>query len=177
MSLCVWWIGIAHEPGGRPATIIAVQTEPVTIPGLPAPVTIQLNQWTGKRRLLVDDAEIPTTRRGGFEFVSADGQRIPGRIKTMQVWQAYPEIEFGGSTYKTGPEAPVWLKFVAGLPVLLVVAGLLGAVIGVSAVLANFAVIRSGAGKGTVIATSIGSALLALAIYLTLAYVILEALD
>ena len=157
----------------------------MTIPGLPAPVTIQLNQWTGKRRLLVGETEIPMTRRGKFEFVTREGQRIPGQMGRAAFLQAYPEVEFGGVTYKTGVEAPIWLKAVTMLPMLLIAAGILdgvvaatlGAVIGVAAMMTNIAVIRSGAGKATVIATSIGTFIVAVLAYIIVAGVILLVLD
>jgi len=135
-----------------------MQSAPLAIPGLPGPVIVDVNEWTGKRRLFVGGHEVPTTR-GRFQFPAPDGQLIPGRIKPMRIWETHPKLEFGNVTHATGPEAPTWMKVLACLPILLIGGGALGAVLGVLAIVANLTVIRSGAPRAAVVAISLGTLL------------------
>jgi len=152
-----------------------MQTEPLAIPGLPGAVAVRANEWTGKRRLFVGDTEVPT-QRGKFEIAGPDGRLVQGRIKPMRFWDAYPKVEFGGVTHSTGPETPTGLKVVACLPVLLFAGAALGILCGFAAILVNFAVIRSGASKVAVVATSVGTLLAGALIYLAVAGLISGAL-
>ena len=152
-----------------------MQTAPLAIPGLPGPVTVDVNEWTGRRRLFVGSHEVPT-KRGRFEFPAPNGQLIPGRIKPMRIWETYPKLEFGDVIHATGPEAPTWMKVLACLPILLVVGGALGAVLGVLAIVANLTVIRSSAPKAAVVATSIGTLLAGAAILVIVSLVVTGAL-
>src|SRR5215475_3067120 len=105
-----------------------MQSQPLAIPGVSGPVTVQVNPWSGKRRLFVGGAEIPT-KRGKFELPGPDGQPLPGRIDMMW-WDVYPKLEIGGTKYPTGPEVPTGVKVVALLPFVLVVGGFFGAIFG-----------------------------------------------
>ena len=153
----------------------AMQTEPLAIPGLSGAVTVHVNEWTGKRRLFVGGTEVPT-QRGKFELAGPDGRLTQGRIKPLKFWQTYPKVEFGGVTHSTGPDTPTGLTVVACLPVLLFAGAALGVLLGFAAILINFAVIRSGASKVAVVATSIGTLLAGALIYLVVAGLISGAL-
>jgi hypothetical protein len=117
-----------------------VQTKPLAIPGVP-------------------------TKRGKFEFPGPDGRPVTGRIKPMRFWDVYPRLEVGGVTHPTGTEAPLGLKIVACLPMLLFAGAALGVLCGLVAIFINFAVIRSGASKVVVVATSIGTLLAGALVY------------
>ncbi|MBX7432691.1 hypothetical protein JDV09_11330 [Mycobacterium sp. Y57] len=143
-------------------------TAPMQIPGITGAVMVNVNAWTGKRKLFVDGAEVPTTR-GSFEFTGAFGQPVSGQIKRLMPWEVYPRVAIGDVIHRTGEEPPVWLKVVAGLPILLAAGGLLGLLIGFLGVIANFEVIRTGAARGAVVAISIGTLLVCAVVLLIVA--------
>ncbi|MDY6997870.1 MAG: hypothetical protein SW019_14815 [Actinomycetota bacterium] len=149
-----------------------MRTEPLTIPGVAGSLTVETSVWSGRRRLFVDDAEVPT-RFGRFELAGTDGRPRPGQIKPLRFWDTYPRIEVDGALHRTGPEAPGYLKAVAFLPVLLVfIGGVLGALLGFAGVIINFAAIRSRASRTVVIVTSLGTLLLGVVVLFAVAGVV-----
>ncbi|MET0698803.1 MAG: hypothetical protein ABWY93_03980, partial [Mycobacterium sp.] len=92
-----------------------MQTDSLTIPGIPGPVTAQVNAWTGGCRLFIGGEKVPTTRRGRFEIAGPQGP-VQGRLLTPYT-DAFPKVEVGGVVYPTGPATPIGLRILALLPV------------------------------------------------------------
>ncbi|MET0698614.1 MAG: hypothetical protein ABWY93_03025, partial [Mycobacterium sp.] len=99
---------------------------------------------------------------------------VQGRLLTPYT-DAFPKVEVGGVVYPTGPATPIGLRILALLPVVLFVGGALGIVLAGFAIIANFAVIRSGASKVAVMATCVGTAVAGAGLYLAIAALITAA--
>lgn len=145
-----------------------MQTAPIAVAGVPGAVTVDVNAWTGKRRLFINGAEVPT-KRGRFDFPGPNGTPIQGVIKPMKFWETYPKVEVNGVAYATGQEAPTGLKVLALLPAVLFAGGAIGVLCGFAAILVNFVVLRSGASKGAVAAACVGTLVIGALVLLVVA--------
>ena len=149
-----------------------MRTAPFTIPEIGYPLQVDVNVWTGRRRLFAGAHEVPTNF-GRFEVEGASGQRVTGSIRPLRIWQTHPRIAVDGTVHRTGPEAPASLKALAFLPLLLLfLGGLPGASLGVAGVLVNFVVIRSTGSRWIAVATCLGTLLLGAVVLFAIAGVV-----
>lgn len=149
-----------------------MRTAPFTIPEVGYPLQVDVNVWTGRRRLFAGAHEVPTYF-GRFELVGGSGRRVAGLIRPLRIWQTHPRIEVDGTVHRTGPEAPAPMKALAFLPLLLLfIGGLPGASLGVAGVLVNFVVIRSTGSRRVAVATCIGTLLLGAVVLFAIAGIV-----
>ena len=149
-----------------------MRTEPLIIPELGYPIQVETNVWTGRRRLFAGDTEVPTDF-GRFTLADARGQSVSGQILRLRIWHTNPRVKVGDTIYRTGPEAPLALKVLAYLPVLLVfIGGLPGASLGVAGALVNLLVMRYTTSTKVIVATCIGTLLLGAVVLFAIAGVV-----
>jgi hypothetical protein len=118
--------------------------QPIAIPGVVSPVSVNSNVWTGKQTVMVGDRPAASTGKRVYAFPTTDGGTVEGTVSRTSLINPFPTLEVGGVKHATGPELPVALRVLMVVPILLVaLGGLVGAVIAIGAVLINFNVARS----------------------------------
>lgn len=117
-------------------------TQPVAIPGLAGPVVVNMNSFTGKHAVTVGGHSVTSTGRRTYALPAADGRTVEGKVHSSFL-DPYPSIEIGGVRHRTGPAVPVGLRVLALLPIVLLIGGLLGGLIGAVAIVSNLAILRT----------------------------------
>lgn len=118
-------------------------TDPIVIDGLAGPVVVTTNMMSGKSTVTVGGIPAQGTGRGRFQLPTADGGAVEAKVHAAKMIDPYPVIEINGTKHRTGPASPVWMTVLSLLPIVLLVGGALGAVIGVVAVFSNLAIART----------------------------------
>lgn len=144
-------------------------TEPLVIDGLAGSVVVNTNMFSGKSTVTVGGVPAQSTGRSLFELPTADGGTVSAKVRGAKMFDPYPVIEINGSKHRTGPASPLWMTVVSLLPVVLVVGGAVGAIIGVLAVFSNLAVARSGLSTIVKLFLMIGILVVAVLAYLVFA--------
>jgi hypothetical protein len=119
-----------------------MRTEPVNIAGLAGPVVVTVNAVTGKHSVTVGGRPATGgTRRGDYGLPTTDGRTVAAKVRSSLL-DPYPTIEIAGVKYRTGPSVPVALRVLALLPLVLVLGGLIGGVIGALGIATNLGIAR-----------------------------------
>jgi hypothetical protein len=113
---------------------------PIVIERIAGPVTVRLPAF-GAPVVEVDGTRI-AGRRGFYDLPATNGQTIEARVRPGFM-EPFPRLEVLGVSHRTGPETPITLRLAAILPAMLFAFGLLGALVGVVAIVTNWALLRS----------------------------------
>jgi len=113
-----------------------MRSGPVPIPGVAGQVMVDSNFWTGRQVVTVDGVPMSSGGRKRFTLPAADGSTVEARVRSSLV-NPFPTVEIAGVKHPTGPELPAVLKVLIVLPLMLVVGGLVGGLIGAMGMLAN----------------------------------------
>lgn len=119
-----------------------MRTEPVTIRGLAGPVVVTMNTFTGRSSVTVNGAPVQGGRRGGYDLPTANGGTVPAKVRA-NLLDPYPIIEVGGVKHRTGPQVPAALRVLTLLPLILVLGGAIGGLLGGVGAVTNLAVART----------------------------------
>lgn len=119
-----------------------MRTSELDITGVAGRVTLDVGVWRGIA-VLVSGAQIPRQGRNVFALPGVDGTPRAARLQ-RKFFEAYPRIVVDGVVYPTGPATPKVLAVLVCLPFLLVgVGGLIGGLLGATAVALNAAIART----------------------------------
>ena len=113
-----------------------MRSGPVPIPNVAGLVMVDSNFWSGKQVVTVDGVPMPSGGRKRFTLPAADGSTVEARVSSSLV-NPFPKVEIAGVKHPTGPELPAVLKVMIVLPLMLIVGGLVGGLIGAMGMLAN----------------------------------------
>lgn len=149
-----------------------VQTPGLSLDRVAGPVTVRTGFWSGRSTVTVAGQPVPRGDGGTFHLPTVDGATVPARVRTA-LFQTYPDLVVDGVRHRTGPATPPWLRILAVLPLLLlIVGGLLGGVVAVAGVLANFALLRREGGNGARAAAMTGVAVGCVITWIVLATIV-----
>jgi hypothetical protein len=152
-----------------------MSNQPIIVPGIASPVSVNWNVWTGRQTVMVGDRPAATTGKRTYALPTAEGGTVEGKVGRSSIINPFPALEVGGVKHSTGPEIPVPLRVLMVTPVLLVaLGGLVGAVVAVGAIVLNFIIARSTrptAIKALLMALTLGAAF---ALWATTAFVALR---
>lgn len=116
----------------------------VTIPGIAVPLRIEAGSWMAFRLYAGEVRLKQKLFSGKFTAPGTDGQPVEGKMRAT-AFTMWPKIEVDGVRYATGPDAPTWLKILAGLPVglIILVQGALGFLIAFGGLFVNMGLLRA----------------------------------
>lgn len=137
------------------------------IPDISGQVRLVPDVWWGRSYLTVDGSKAPSAGKRAFALQGADGRPVVAKLGRTALFSPVPPVEVNGATYLAVEPAPVLVRILGMLPILLVAfGGLVGAVVGVLAVLVNLRIGGSDLSTGTKSLLMVGTAVSALVIWL-----------
>jgi len=141
---------------------------PITIDDIAGPITIDSNFWTGRHRVMVGPYVAPSVGRKQFALPTTDGGTVEATVRSSML-SPFPTVEIAGVRHATGPEIPGYLKVLIALPLVLLVGGLLGGLIGACGLLINSTIAQRDSGNAAKALLMVGVLVGAGMVFLTLA--------
>ena len=119
-----------------------MRTEPLVIGGLAGPVVLESSFFANKYSVTVGGQQATRTGRGRYELPAAAGGTVQAMIRGGFL-DVYPTLVINGIKHRTGPAAPLVLRVLALLPLVLIgLGGAVGGLIGALGMMVNMAVGR-----------------------------------
>ncbi|GAB1823732.1 hypothetical protein [Herbidospora sp. RD11066] len=149
-------------------------SDPIAIEGVSGPVVVTSGAWS---RPVVTVGGVVAPRTGGrlYALPTVTGEPVQALVRSGFGYP-FPTVEVNGVQHRTGPKIPIVLQAISLLPiVLLAIGGLLGGLVGGTAVLINQSVLRRPMSSVAKAAVMIGIGVLAYFVLITLAAVFLLA--
>ncbi|MFD6448514.1 hypothetical protein ACFWEJ_25665 [Promicromonospora sp. NPDC060204] len=149
----------------------------LTIPGTTGQIALVPDIWWGRSYLTVDGSKAPSAGKRAFTLQGTDGHPVVATLGRTALFASVPPVEVNGETYLAVEPAPVVVRVIGMLPILLVAfGGLLGALVAVLAVIVNFRIAGSSLSTGAKSGIMIAVAAAAYAIWLVTAGIFAAAL-
>src|SRR5260370_19852895 len=96
-----------------------MRTEPLNIDGLAGPVEVHVNALFGSPTVTVGGHEASRVGRATYALPVAGGGTTDAMLRGGFI-DTYPSLEINGVKHRTGPQAPVPVRILILLPLLLV---------------------------------------------------------
>ena len=161
---------------GVAAAYTAAMRYPLALPGVPAPLELDVNDWTGGINLRQNGMDIPKghSRRAVRVFaVPVDDVTLPVTVKPGFLGLTQPTVSWESGSVKVGSPLPVWGWPLVILPLVLLVGGAAGGICGAIGAVINSRILRSSLPIPVQILASLGVAMAAGVVYGVIAFVVL----
>lgn len=117
-----------------------MRTQPITIEGVKGEVVVATT-WRGGVGVYVDGKEAPKRGQDRWELPAVRGANLEALLQ-LKFWQVFPSLEVNGVEHRTGPNTPIPLIILAGLPLIIVITSWYGIFFGVATALLNQSALR-----------------------------------
>ncbi|MFK3978960.1 hypothetical protein ACI2K4_01140 [Micromonospora sp. NPDC050397] len=152
-------------------------TEPIGIDGVAGPIVVTTNAFWGRPAVTVGGVPAPRTGRHRYALPATAGGAVEATVRSAFA-DPYPTVQVNGVPHRTGPSAPVVLRVLTLLPLLLLaVGGALGGLVGALGLGANLAVARTRTPTVVKVLIMLGVSVVAYVLWLAIAVALAGAIS